>query len=873
MMWHYLFHKDAKVEKRKAFIICLITYASIYASTYSLPAFCSEDIQSLLKKAFELKDNKRNEEAIVVFKDILQKDPNNLVAITNLGHLYKRVELWDISLSFYKKAVELDPKDTSIHIFLGDLYKEMRRIREAIAEYLEAVTLDPQDIWARISLASGYRANNEIEKAILEYEKAVQIDPKSLWANRELGYAYKDARRFDDAVKTFKEALEIAQGDILIHQALAHTYKDMKSWKEAELHYKVAIDLSPTSFENYVFIGDLFKEQDRFNEAIGFYQKAIELEPNNAWPRISLGHCYMDAGRKEEALYEYLNAIEVEPSSGWPYITLGDYYQTIGDMKNARLNYERAIELSPDDSDIHLKLAYLYMDLYEIEKAKEEFTLAVEKKPMKWENHYGLARLFIKVGKKDKAEKALEKALSVDYNSPTNLVAVGYGYKDLGNYNKAKTLFKKATNLDPQRSDPHIGMASLFRNEGDIRGAMERYRIAIEVNPDSCSYIGMAYFLKDMGYFYKAEKNFLAAAKLNRENLKELASLYEEDGYHVNRFIGIGGRYEYSEDPVSIDSYVTDAKLLEFSKDSDFKSQIRTCKTHTQTGQITLRFLNFLRQRITCENMKSLDAYESQLTGFQDISSQGIDFNLEHSPIRAPFLKNLVSSLGYKKVYFKGIDDSNPDRNQNEYYLSLLIGPERTKFLGRFNYLRADFLNVDLGMIQKIFYFEIRQSIPSVKFNLSMGYNYEEVDFSSSELKLEKETFILDLWKNIIPKLDGSLRWEFLVAKNSDPRRTIDSVKTKVSSFLSRIEHRLKKNLSLIGKVEHASESEVHKFDNYSLGIEILNTYKVKLPYRYEGKWTSLPNPIRLKIGFKYTNYYNLNSNMNSLFLSFSLPY
>ena len=89
-----------------------------------------------------LTDNLLYEEAIVLYKALLQHTPGNLSLSTSLSKLYLAIEDYDMAIETYDSVIEAEPSDLSawhglceVYISKNDFDNAIARCREGVAKY------------------------------------------------------------------------------------------------------------------------------------------------------------------------------------------------------------------------------------------------------------------------------------------------------------------------------------------------------------------------------------------------------------------------------------------------------------------------------------------------------------------------------------------------------------------------------------------------------------------------------------------------------------------------------------------------------------------------------------------------------------------
>jgi tetratricopeptide (TPR) repeat protein len=137
----------------------------------------------------------RFEEAIIAFRQCLNRDPTNVKAKDNLGLSYQALGRMDEALAAYREAIawqaHMLEKYPGPFLDLGTLLLEQNQVQEAISYLRQAIEISPQEARAHEQLGKAYSRLNELEKAQEELEKAVALVPDSAPLHFMLGQVYR----------------------------------------------------------------------------------------------------------------------------------------------------------------------------------------------------------------------------------------------------------------------------------------------------------------------------------------------------------------------------------------------------------------------------------------------------------------------------------------------------------------------------------------------------------------------------------------------------------------------------------------------------------------------------------------------------------
>ena len=109
-----------------------------------------------------------------------------------------------------KAALEKDPNDLPTLIELGNAYFDSDRYQEAIEVYLKALAVDPKNPDVRTDMGIMYRKLGQFDKAIEAFRQAAQDQPMHANSRFNLGIVLKyDKNDLKGAVQAWEEFLKL----------------------------------------------------------------------------------------------------------------------------------------------------------------------------------------------------------------------------------------------------------------------------------------------------------------------------------------------------------------------------------------------------------------------------------------------------------------------------------------------------------------------------------------------------------------------------------------------------------------------------------------------------------------------------------------
>jgi tetratricopeptide (TPR) repeat protein len=182
------------------------------------PEEAKRQAQSLVEKGKELYRNDQDEQAVDIFKQAIQNDPNNAEAHLRLGMSYAALDKKDEADGEYKKAIELfkkktagDSKEAESYFYLGEAHSFLHQDEDAVRAYRQATKLNPDDeeAWYRLGMALTRLA--QYPEASSAFQKALDIDPNDSRASDGLDNSKEGSQRIKEGKKHAEDMLKKQQ--------------------------------------------------------------------------------------------------------------------------------------------------------------------------------------------------------------------------------------------------------------------------------------------------------------------------------------------------------------------------------------------------------------------------------------------------------------------------------------------------------------------------------------------------------------------------------------------------------------------------------------------------------------------------------------
>ena len=250
----------------------------------------------------------------------------SMIIVIALGAAtFRRNQLWKDDVLLWADVVSKNPRNWRGYLNLGSALERRGRLDEAIGDYLEALKIKPDDWLAHDNLGVALVKQGQTEKGIEHYLAALRIKPDYASAHSNLGVALEKEGRLDKAMEQYQEALRINPDYAVAHANLGNVLQMQGRLEEAIAQYKKALRLDPDNADAQYNCARALQMQGRVKEAVDHYLEALRLDPNNVEAHNNLGVLFYQSGDTERAIGHFREALRINPD----YIDARENLETV----------------------------------------------------------------------------------------------------------------------------------------------------------------------------------------------------------------------------------------------------------------------------------------------------------------------------------------------------------------------------------------------------------------------------------------------------------------------------------------------------------------------------------------------------------------
>lgn len=220
-------------------------------------------------------------EAELLCKIILKKEPYNIKVLIFLGMIYARLANYDSAIQYLKKAIKFKPDSDEAYYCLATIYQIREDFDKTIECYRKVIELNPGLVDAYNGLGNSLQEKKNFDEAEHYYQEAMRINPNDPTAYINIGIAMHNKGKFDDAITYLQKALLLNPNIEMTYNFLGFSMICQDRLTEAIQNFETSLRINPSSIIALSRLGQIFEKQGRVIEAENFFRRALQIQPHN----------------------------------------------------------------------------------------------------------------------------------------------------------------------------------------------------------------------------------------------------------------------------------------------------------------------------------------------------------------------------------------------------------------------------------------------------------------------------------------------------------------------------------------------------------------------------------------------------------------
>lgn len=483
------------------------------------------------------------DEAILIYRKAIQKNPSSARAYCQLGRAYRATNDNKRAYASFERAVALDPEFERAQIELGNLYLGaylLETVKEsavygkitAIADRLLAK--DPKS-YAGLRL-KGYLANSDRnpEEAISFFSRADAVNPGQPDVVLGLTQAFWAAGRYTEAQKTAQDLVEKNKTFGPIYDVLYGYEMAVGHPERAESWLKLKIANIPQSDQFRVQLAQHYRRTGRKEQGDDLLD-GILRQASVSWAAcVSVAESYESHGEWEKAASALDRGLAVHPEEKWAFESrTADLLALKGQPQAAIQLLDRLLSERPLDPAVRKAHAILLLDSNQRTDqalALRELQSLAQTDPGNPAILFLLGRAYALTGAEDKARQQFETVVQKDRDSVSALLALAELSSTSKHFQQSLIYSGRILALEPAHRNARLLHATALVGLGRLGLARSEYKSLVRDEPGFVeAQLQLAMLLVVEKQFTEAESSFRQLYRPKAGDFRALTGLVEVD--------------------------------------------------------------------------------------------------------------------------------------------------------------------------------------------------------------------------------------------------------------------------------------------------------------------------------------------------------
>ncbi len=505
--------------------------------------------------------------AVVLFKNILEKDENHLNARFQLARSYAKLGKREQAEKEFNKVLKQNPTRDDVLLELAEVLNASRKADEAyklgeqyLAKYpgsveglqilgvasavnkryddaerylMQAVTADPSRTKTKLELAAVYVSAGKEPKAKSLLEELTRSDPKNARPFYMLAAIETRSGSRDRALELYRTIVANNASETLASYKAGIIHIEKGELDKAEKAADELLSGFPKRADGHRLKGLVNFQRKNYAEAMNHLQTSIKIGPTLEAYHF-LGLCFYNRGELESALSQFRKILDNVPDSRQGRLMTGTILLAQKRVDDAITEIQKVLQKDDNDAVAHNLLGNAYMSKGMFEDGMREFNKATKIDPKIVDAYLKKGYFYFSRGKNLEGESELASAVQAAPDAMNSRLLLASYHLRSGKGDKALSVLKAG--LTGGKNDAFLlnSIAAVHFSQNRQDEGLKSIQKAKEVDPVfAASYQNLATFFAATGKYDKAIEEYNALLRNDPQNSRAmlgLAALHEIKG-------------------------------------------------------------------------------------------------------------------------------------------------------------------------------------------------------------------------------------------------------------------------------------------------------------------------------------------------------
>ena len=465
-----------QLQNYSASLALLDEAAQVYPTEPALPRL----------KAETLTFARRAPEAIAIYDALIAADPQDADAVLGKARVYNYGDQLALAEPVYRQVLELQPNNYQAITELADVLGRRADFPGSIALYQSAIASNPTDLATRVELARVQRYAGSTGDAEATLSQVLDADPRYVPALAERGVLRGTLGSYAPGIADLNAALEISPSDVGAQLGLAEVQGYAGNYDESIKGYRAVLVRDPQSVRARTQLGSVLSYAGRTDEALKEINAVLVSNPTDISARLAKADILGRATRTGESVALYNQILASDPQNLRARTGLADAYLYGRQYDNAVRIYDSLIVSDPTNSTFRVQRARALGYGGRSREAITALRAVVAAEPNNLPARLALAETGTNSGNADLLRDAIADYRQILQTEPSNITAqigLGRALSYRGNYGESKKLLGTVLASNPGNTDARYALAETQRFSGNAFDAKKNYEQVLATQP------------------------------------------------------------------------------------------------------------------------------------------------------------------------------------------------------------------------------------------------------------------------------------------------------------------------------------------------------------------------------------------------------
>ncbi len=514
--------------------------------------------------------NNELREAVIELRNVIEMDPENDVALCDLGKTYLKLKEDEEAVQFFNRAIKANPDNLEAQLKTGQIFliiEETKAARNTVTSLLKKA---PRNIDALHLLSGVQIQENNSDAAIKTLKKVISIDPNCFKSHLFMAHIFFSKGELDAAEQAYLKALSLESSRRMPYMELSFLYGSRGQWDRVESILKKMVQVPGERHQKLTDLAKFYESQSKWIQAEQAYKAAVDAAPDGeASLLVNLGLYYARRKSYDNALESFQKALDIKKNDLNILMIIARLQVEHNKWKDAEVTVDKILSENDGHVEANLLKGRFCLIRKDFPSALARFDFVIKKDPENAMPHYYMALCLIGKGGRGFSELNLLKA------------AAGYG-SDTESWERklVEDSLLKAVAYDPEFLPPRLLLAENYLLKGKLIPAREQIEFVLKASPNDILVLMLEVRLKI------SERDFNGAEHICKRIL-------ELNPHYVPAHIRLGFIYSHTKQnayalksfnkALELDPFKTEALGLIIDimiGDKKFDEALKICERH-----------------------------------------------------------------------------------------------------------------------------------------------------------------------------------------------------------------------------------------------------------------------------------------------------